>query len=936
MKRLLLPFLGFACSAMALGQNSPMVKSLEIAPSVIETDRFITTPSIIPTRGAPNGNGTASIGTLWFSESFGNGLLGDGTNGTWSTNGTVSGVADPDAKWEYRGQFTTPSNAIGSRGQWAGTQDPIISPTVSNGFFIFDSDYLETNGTGAGNGIAGTPHKSWLISPSFSTVGSNNVQITLNTFFRRFQGTCYVLLSNDNGVTWGDSIEIMGPNWPLNQLSSRDLVIKSRIPFLNNKTNAKIAFFFDGQTHSNVNGSGYYYAMIDDIKIDEVVDNDLVIGDNYYQTGYDTGLSGFYSIIPSIFADEDSIQFSAKVVNNGSVTQENVVFENSISFNGSLSSTLTSAQGVNLAVGGSDSLSIPGFYTLNQGIGEYSFAYSMASDSTEDFPIDNFKDTVFVNVSDTVYARDVGASGNYWFGSGSTYEVGNIFNVSQPVKASSVSVQVGLGSTAGEYISVYVYNVNDLTTAVTSSEFLALDATTIGSFVTYDVPDTILTVGTYLVTYKTYSDQVYFNTSNYTANQGMSLLNDNTGSGWAFSYNVYSVRLNINTNIIGCNGTASISQAGNDSLSASIVNGTAPFSYLWSTGDTTTQIGGLQNCINYSVTITDSNSCDYQDSLVFVFHDSVDFNVCAGSSFTYSDGTVITNVTSDTYHTSILTSGGCDSLVTENLRVLPEAASSELHNVCYGNTFTYLDGKQEINVVTSVSHVSVFANASVNGCDSLVYEYLIPVGMSTINVTLCSGSSYTFVDATVVNDLLNAVSHTSVISGGAISGCDSLIVENVTVNTVDVSVISTGRNLTANFVGGSYKWLDCSNGNLINGATNRIFTPTISGDYKVEVTDALCTDTSTCNTILIDGILDLKTDLGISIYPNPFIDEFKVDKGNNNKLSISIIDYSGKLIYQMKSTNQEIAIDFKEFASGVYFIQINNGIQSVVKKLIKE
>ena len=1058
MKKIILPVIGIALTTLVFGQNAPILKSTYQARSAEVAVHLIAPQPVTTISRGSGGSSTASIGTIWFQETFSNGLSGDGTNGAWTTNGTVTSggtaSADPDAVWEYRGTATTPNNTIGSRGGYSATWGAITSSTVSNGFFIFDSDYRDNGGT-AGNfgmGTAATPHKSWLISPSFSTVGSSNLKIDLTTFFRRFLGTCHVLLSTDNGVTWGDSIEVMGSTFAVNTASAPNELISAAIPFLENQATAKIALFFDGETISNVNGSGYYFAMVDDIIISDLPNNNLEIGDNYYQTGYDTGLNAYYSMIPTFLTSYDSIQFSAKVANNGTVLQENVVFKNTVTFNGNAVATMVSAQGVNLASGASDSLATTNFLPLTQGVGGYSFVYSVESDSTDDVPLNNFKDTVYLSVTDTTYARDAGATGNFYYGAGTEYEIGNSFEIYETVNATSVSLAVGSNTIANKYISVYVYKTSDLTTPITKKEFIALDAATIGSMVTYDVPDTLLSAGTYLVTYRTYSSDVYFKQSNYDGNPFMSYVNVSSGT-WGWTTSVTPIRLNISSVATLCNGSTSLTQLSNDSIQVMVANGTAPFTYLWSSGDTTTQIGSLQNCVNYVITVTDSNACVYTDSITFVYHDSIDYNVCPSSSFTFADGILLSNVSTDTSYTSTLIAGaigGCDSVVTQNLILLPQANSSVNydvcnggsftyldgtvaqnitsntshessfaggstngcdsvvtetltvlpsvsstidydicfgdtftyldgtiaqnvtsntshgsvfsgassngcdstvvenlilipavntslnHNVCYGDPFTYLDGSQELNVVTAVSHVSVFVNATVHGCDSMVTEYLTPTGMFSTDVSICSGGKYIFYDGTVINDITSPVSHISIISGGAMGGCDSLIKENVLVKTIDVSVTVSGKTLMANLVGASYKWLDCALGTAINGATDRVFSPTIDGIYQVEVTDIGCKDTSLCYNVIVDGIADLEIDLGVSIYPNPVVDELKIDKGNNTTLLISIIDYTGKLVYESKLSDQQITINFKEFAAGVYLIMIDNGNQSLVKKLIKK
>lgn len=75
--------------------------------------------------------------------------------------------------------------------------------------------------------------------------------------------------------------------------------------------------------------------------------------------------------------------------------------------------------------------------------------------------------------------------------------------------------------------------------------------------------------------------------------------------------------------------------------------------------------------------------------------------------------------------------------------------------------------------------------------------------------------------------------------------------QNVILNSVDVSVTQNGAQLTANQSGVAYQWLDCDNSNaILVGEINQFFTPTITGNYAVQVTENNCIDTSAC--VLVD------------------------------------------------------------------------------------
>ena len=77
------------------------------------------------------------------------------------------------------------------------------------------------------------------------------------------------------------------------------------------------------------------------------------------------------------------------------------------------------------------------------------------------------------------------------------------------------------------------------------------------------------------------------------------------------------------------------------------------------------------------------------------------------------------------------------------------------------------------------------------------------------------------------------------------------------------------------------------------------------------------------------------------LYPNPNLGTFKISftPENNDEVKISIFDYSGRNIYNKSYQNtilfdQELQLD--TIASGVYFINIQNGANKMVKKIIVE
>jgi hypothetical protein len=71
----------------------------------------------------------------------------------------------------------------------------------------------------------------------------------------------------------------------------------------------------------------------------------------------------------------------------------------------------------------------------------------------------------------------------------------------------------------------------------------------------------------------------------------------------------------------------------------------------------------------------------------------------------------------------------------------------------------------------------------------------------------------------------------------------------------------------------------------------------------------------------------------VTIYPNPFFDNFTVDISENlfQKTSIQIFNNLGELILSKTLTNKKTTINFNDYPSGIYFIKLNNKMYKIVK-----
>lgn len=284
-----------------------------------------------PSRGLQFQAESSSQTVIW-SEDFSAGIPT-----TWSQNGSPA-----LALWEYRGPNTAPPDTVGSIGCWAGPNQsgnlgaPINSPTRSNGFVIFDSDFLHSNGDRAtnGQGTVPAPHVGRLRTDTIDLSNHGGAELTFYSYARRFQAAWYVAISVDGGITFPDTVEVFpASELPVNSSTDRDAFFQANISnVVANQAHVVLEFIFDGAV-SNSNGSGRYYWMIDDIALVTPPENLLLFtratapGTSGEAPAHDIlfdNNSAYPKYLHLAAKQQVPITFDSNILNYGTNTQTNV------------------------------------------------------------------------------------------------------------------------------------------------------------------------------------------------------------------------------------------------------------------------------------------------------------------------------------------------------------------------------------------------------------------------------------------------------------------------------------------------------------------------------------------------------------------------------------------------------------------------------------
>lgn len=424
----------------------------------------------------------------------------------------------------------------------------------------------------------------------------------------------------------------------------------------------------------------------------------------------------------------------------------------------------------------------------------------------------------------------------------------------------------------------------------------------------------------------------------------------------------------VNFDLTGSNSNFSTGKVLNPGMSVNNIKRTVCSAYTWPlTGLTYTSAG------NYFARLTKNNNCDS----ILRLNLSVASTILSSDTISSCDTFLwslngVSYANSGVYVDTVTASGGCDSIVTLVLTVGVIPPSFEQITACDAYTWNVNGTTYTNSVLTSYTYTNT------RGCDSVVYlDLTINKSSNSIqNITACdsyywtaTGQTYTnggqyfaFIKNTkgcdssltlnlIVNpsyksvDIVNAcVEYTWLINGKKYTettrdsiifktnkGCDSTLVLMVNIKKVDVGVTATNKMLFAQFTGGTYQWINCSNLSNVVGATNQTFIPSVTGSYAVIVRTNGCSDTSMCYDFISTVGINSNSKNNFNIHPNPSVNVLYVEGiSKNEPTEIKIYNSSGVIIKQGFVFENE-GFDINSLHPGIYFININNAMQRIIK-----
>ena len=341
------------------------------------------------------------------------------------------------------------------------------------------------------------------------------------------------------------------------------------------------------------------------------------------------------------------------------------------------------------------------------------------------------------------------------------------------------------------------------------------------------------------------------------------------------------------------------------------INGVTYFSNNNVSTHTMQNIFGCDSTVFLNLTI--SNSTYVVDSII------------ACDSYTWIDGnTYYSNNT--TAIDTLQTVNGCDSIVTLHLTINNSKSSTDSIIAC--DSYTWIDG----NTYTSNNSTATHTLSAINGCDSIIsLDLTIHHSNSGVDaITACN--SYTWIDGNTYTASSNLPTYTLTNS----NGCDSVVnLQLVIENISDTSTSIVGATISSNNTNASYQWLNCDNSfSKIIGETGQSFTPTINGNYAVELTENTCIDTTTCVNINNVGIGLNASNPEVCIFPNPSSGSVTLNFDEKCNFDIKVYDLLGECIYQNANLFSKRYSFNLDVESGMYIIELSTKGKKILANLV--
>lgn len=377
---------------------------------------------------------------------------------------------------------------------------------------------------------------------------------------------------------------------------------------------------------------------------------------------------------------------------------------------------------------------------------------------------------------------------------------------------------------------------------------------------------------------------------------------------------------------VGCNGDST----GTATMGA--VGGMAPYSYVWSTGDSTAATGGLA-AGTYTVSIYDDVACLADTMIVITEPDTMSaaftltHNPCFGDANGSATVTPMGAVMPYNYNWS---SGGSASVETGLLAGVHTVTVTDDNNCDYEFETLITEPAELVTTIDSVTFVTC------EGDDDGMIISTTSGGVVPYTLLWDDGAGQG--SATAIN--LEEGLYTVMATDG--NGC--VTTASATVDHIfPAPAIDLGPDIAANApfydisapAGfSSYDWSTGATGTLV-----RVFD---AGTYTVVITDdngCSNSDEIVISKVWASGIEHLEEGASVNVFPNPTegILNVQLDGWTSEDLRVEVSTLTGQVVLSQNTNNMPsaylTAVDMGSLSAGTYLLRLTSNHNTVVRKV---
>ncbi len=371
------------------------------------------------------------------------------------------------------------------------------------------------------------------------------------------------------------------------------------------------------------------------------------------------------------------------------------------------------------------------------------------------------------------------------------------------------------------------------------------------------------------------------------------------------------------------------------SITITLEGGSAPYSIMWGTGDTTETIENLGADV-YNLSISDANNCAYDTTIQLVAPPEIDPNITSTNETSngVADGTAMADPQNGTPPYSYNWSTGDTTQLIENLAPGEyDVTITDANGCMVAGTAVVNNGDCDITSEVNTQDISCFGlmDGSISieltgAVDPISYEWSNG-STGEILTNLAAGEySVTLTDA---NGCQIQITDMIIIEPADITASDPIITDASTSTSSDGSI-------EIGFSGGtgalSIEYTD-ENGNPIGISS---FEELPTGSYQAIVTDENgCSKTFGPYTVGVISSLEEIDPIIANIYPNPAQSFFIIETDARLISNPHIYSVTGQLIAStFEKSLSKYTFDTNRLSNGVYYIKLVSETDIILKKII--